>query len=67
MGLSVALHNPTEATVTHYEMEDGMHGSIQFTDALGGNINLFVPPHVADALKEAFDKAMAEQPVAEAV
>jgi len=58
MSMSASIHGATVAN--HHSLSGVRNDGLEFINADGGNVNVFVPPHVAKATAEAFNRAMAE-------
>lgn len=61
MSLNVSLHDATNLNAHRFVSGGKEHGCAEFYDKDGRRVDIYVPPHVADALKEAFDAAMADE------
>ena len=58
MTLNVDLHDVIRAQTNHYTHDNRRCATVTFSSK-DGEIQLFVPPDVADAIKVAFDESMA--------
>lgn len=59
MSLNVSLHRPTWASAHEFTSDGERHGSVAFADADGERVTLFTTPHVARALADASNAAVA--------